>query len=347
MVGGDFYDYFFIDESHLVMVIADVTGKGIPAALFMIIAKTMIKNRAMSGGLPSEILFDANNQLHEGNDSRMFVTVWLGILDINTGVLMSANAGHEYPIIMGQDKEYRLLKDRHGLVMGLRQNIKYTDTETILSPGDTVFVYTDGVPDAESTEGKAFGMERLLGVLNSGKERNVPDTLNAVLDSVKAYSDMDSQFDDMTMLCVRYTGDKSGKYKELMLPAVIENAPVAMEFLEKELKRVRCGDKLNRRIVLAMEEIFVNVVSYAYPEGEGNINLKLSYPALGTVLIEITDSGVMYNPLTKPDPDMEIPLKKRGKGGMGIYLAKKIMDEMDYEYKDGCNHLTMRKRYVV
>ena len=345
MVGGDFYDYFFIDESHLVMIIADVTGKGIPAALFMIIAKTMIKNRAMSGGLPSEILFDANNQLHEGNDSKMFVTVWLGILDISTGVLRSANAGHEYPVIMGQDKEYRLVKDRHGLVMGLRQNIKYTDTKTVLSPGDTVFVYTDGVPDAESAEGKPFGMQRLIDVLNSCREKTVPDTLNSVLDAVRGYSDIDSQFDDITMLCVRYMGDEAGKYKETTLQAVIENAPVAMEFLEKELKRVRCGDKLNRRIVLAMEEIFVNVVSYAYKEDAGDVNLKVSYPVPYTVQIEVTDSGVKYNPLTKPDPDTKIPLKKRGKGGMGIFLAKNIMDEMEYEYKDGCNHLTMRKRY--
>jgi sigma-B regulation protein RsbU (phosphoserine phosphatase) len=203
------------------------------------------------------------------------------------------------------------------------------------------------VPDAESAEGESFGMQRLIDVLNSCKEKTVPDTLNSVLDAVRGYSDIDSQFDDITMLCVCYMGDEVGKYKEITLQAVIENAPVAMEFLENELRRVRCGDKLNRRIVLAMEEIFVNVVSYAYGEGTGDVNLKVSYPVHNTVQIEVTDSGVKYNPLTKPDPDTKSPLRKRGKGGMGIFLAKKIMDEMDYEYKDGCNHLTMRKKYVV
>ena len=343
-VGGDFYDYFFIDERHLAMVIADVTGKGMPAALFMVIAKTMIRNRAMSGGEPSEILHDANEQLCEGNDTHLFVSAWLGILDIHTGRLRMANAGHEYPVIMGQDGEYKLYKDKHGLVMGLRPDIKYTDTDISLETGDTVFVYTDGVPDAENSSKGAFGIQRMLDVLNDLKKSTVPDTLNGILDAVMSHSDSDYLFDDITMLCVRYLGEGSGGIREMVLEAYIENTPGLMKFLEDELLRVKAGGKYVRRIELALEELFVNICNYAYPEETGDVTVRISYPAPLVIEIELIDQGVQYDPCKKPDPDMKVSLKERGAGGMGIYLAKSFMDEMEYEYRDRCNHLRMRKK---
>ena len=206
-VAGDFYDYFFTDSDHLCMVIADVTGKGIPAALFMVIAKTVIKNRAMQGGMPSQILHDVNEQLRGGNDTKMFVTAWLAIADIAAGDVVFANAGHEYPMIMDEERRFTMFKDRHGLVMGLKSGMEYTDTRISMRPGDTLFVYTDGVTDAQNYDGDAYGKDRLIGVLNAHLSETPRELAESVLDSLMQYSkDMD-QFDDITMLAFTYFGD--------------------------------------------------------------------------------------------------------------------------------------------
>ena len=145
-VGGDFYDFFFVDNDHLALVIADVSGKGIPAALFMMRAKTAIRNLAESGRAPSEILFRANNTLCDGNDAEMFVTAWIGIIDLGTGEMRCANAGHEYPVLMRAGGEYELFKDKHGLALAAMEDMRYREYEIQLNPGDRLFVYTDGIP---------------------------------------------------------------------------------------------------------------------------------------------------------------------------------------------------------
>ena len=207
-VGGDFYDAFFIDDDHMALVIADVSGKGIPAALFMLISRTLIKNRAMMGGTPAEILMDVNPQLFEGNQAKMFVTVWLGILTISTGHVVEVNAGHEYPVIRHANGKFELLKRKHGFVMGGKKKVRYTDDEFELSPGDTIFVYTDGVPEATDSGGERFGMERMTAALNRGADGTPEELLGAVRAAVDAFVDNAPQFDDLTMLAVKYYGPK-------------------------------------------------------------------------------------------------------------------------------------------
>ena len=202
-VGGDFYDYFLIDDSHLGLVIADVSGKGVPAALFMVIAKTMIKNRALMGGTPSEILSFVNNQLCENNSAEMFVTVWMGILDLKTGVLTAANAGHEFPAIRRKDGKFELLKDRHGFVVAGMENSRYTDYELKLEEGDTLFVYTDGVAEANNENAELFGTDNMLSALNSAENGGCREVLSAVSDGIRDFVREAPQFDDITMLCIR------------------------------------------------------------------------------------------------------------------------------------------------
>ena len=206
-VGGDFYDFFLVDDDHLALVIADVSDKGVPAALFMMSAKIIINYRAHMGGTPSEILTAANVQLLGNNESKMFVTVWLGILELSTGRLCCANAGHEYPILRGQDGAYRIFKDRHGMVVGAMQIAKYHDYELQLAPGDAVFVYTDGAPEANNTAGEFYGMERLEAALNRIGDAGPREILEGVRDDIAAFSDGAVQFDDLTMLCVVYKGE--------------------------------------------------------------------------------------------------------------------------------------------
>ncbi len=207
-VGGDFYDFFFIDKDHLALVIADVSGKGVPAALFMAISKTVIKNRALFGNVPkpSEVLRDANNQLCEGNDASLFVTVWLGILDLNTGVVTASNAGHEYPAIRQPGKPFELLKDKRGLVLAGMEGMAYTDYEIKLEKGATLFVYTDGVPEATNAQNQLFEFERVEKALNVNAEAAPSDLLKVIRGEVDKFVGDAPQFDDLTMLAIKYNG---------------------------------------------------------------------------------------------------------------------------------------------
>ncbi|MBQ7535215.1 MAG: SpoIIE family protein phosphatase [Stomatobaculum sp.] len=208
-VGGDFYDFFMIDEDHLCLVIADVSDKGVPAALFMMSAKILLNYRAQMGGSPGEILTAVNAQISKNNDSKMFVTVWIGILDVNTGVLTCSNAGHEYPAIRGQDGVFRIFKDTHGIPVAIRRKIEYRDYELLLEPGDAIFVYTDGVPEAENASGEMYGMERLKNALNRTEGQSPEGILQAVRSDVDTFVDGANQFDDLTMLCLEYRGKQS------------------------------------------------------------------------------------------------------------------------------------------
>ena len=208
-VGGDFYDFFMIDDDHLCLVIADVSDKGIPSALFMMSSMMIINNRARQGGTPGEILTDANVQIWKNNKTKMFVTVWLGILELSTGKMVCTNAGHEFPVIRGADGVFRVYPDKHGLVVGALGKSKYKDYELQLEPNDAVFVYTDGVPEANNADGEFYGMERLTAALNRTGGQSPKEILESVRKDVDAFVAGAKQFDDLTMLCLEYKGSGS------------------------------------------------------------------------------------------------------------------------------------------
>ena len=207
-VGGDFYDFFLVDDDHLCMVMADVSGKGVPAALFMMASKIILANNAMIGKTPAQILTDANAAICSNNREEMFVTVWLGILEISTGKLTAANAGHEFPIIKHANGDFELFKDKHGFVIGGMDGVKYKEYEVMLEPGSKLFLYTDGVPEATDKDGGMFTVERLVKSLNSIKDGGTVDTLKKVRADVDGFVKGAEQFDDITMLCLEYTPDK-------------------------------------------------------------------------------------------------------------------------------------------
>lgn len=205
-VGGDFYDFFMVDNDHLAMVMADVSGKGIPAALFMMSSKILIKNCVMTGKSPGDVLRTVNNQICENNREEMFVTVWLGILNLRNGTLKSANAGHEYPVLKTPGGDFELLKSKHSFVLGGMPGIKYRESEMVLQPDSKLFLYTDGVPEAENQLEIQYGYDRFLTALNRAKNCNPQELLSAVKSSVKEFVQDYIQFDDLTMLCVHYKG---------------------------------------------------------------------------------------------------------------------------------------------
>ncbi len=205
-VGGDFYDFFLVDEDHLGLVMADVSGKGIPAALFMMASKIQLNNSALTGLSPARVLETVNDQICRNNREEMFVTVWLGVLDIQTGVLTAASAGHEYPVIRQGKDGFALFRDKHGFVVGGMEGMKYADYEIRMQPGDRLFVYTDGVVEATNGEKTMFGTERMLAALNRDPEASPEAILKNVAEAVDAFVQEAPQFDDMTMLCLEYIG---------------------------------------------------------------------------------------------------------------------------------------------
>ena len=205
-VGGDFYDYYLIDEDHLGLVMADVSGKGVPAALFMMVSKILLKTAAMAGLSPREILERVNEQICANNREEMFVTVWMGILDTATGRIAAANAGHEYPAVMTPGRGFELIKDKHGFVIGGMEGLTYREYEMTLTPGSKLFLYTDGVPEATDGDNEMFGTDRMLEALNRDPDAPPKEILRNVRRAVDEFVRDAEQFDDLTMLCLAFRG---------------------------------------------------------------------------------------------------------------------------------------------
>ncbi len=205
-VGGDFYDFFLVDDDHLCMLIADVSGKGIPAALFMMAAKIILANHAMMGESPAQILENTNDTIVANNREEMFVTVWLGILELSTGKLIAANAGHEYPVFQYPGESFDLLKDKHGFIIGGMEDMKYKEYAMVLEPGTKLFLYTDGLPEATDSEERMFGTGRVVETLNEEPGGTPEEILCRVKAAVNGFVKEAEQFDDLTMLCLEYKG---------------------------------------------------------------------------------------------------------------------------------------------
>ena len=205
-VGGDFYDFFFVDESHLGLVVADVSGKGVPAALFMVIAKTLIKNKSASGVGPAEILTEVNNQLCEGNEAELFVTVWLAIIDIYSGKGLAANAGHEHPALKRADGSFELIQYKHSPAVATMEGLRFREHEFELHPGDTLIEYTDGVTEATNKDNELFGNDRLLASLNKNPDASPEELIKNLRKDIDEFVDTAPQFDDITILGFRFFG---------------------------------------------------------------------------------------------------------------------------------------------
>ena len=338
-VGGDFYDFFLIDEEHLALVMADVSGKGVPAALFMVIAKTLIKDRAKMGGTPGEILADVNNQLCEGNEADLFVTVWLGILELSTGKVTASNAGHEYPAVKKAGGRYELFRTKQSPAVATMEGLKFRESSFTLNHGDSLYVYTDGVAEATNISDELYGTGRMLEALDGTEGMSAQEVLSTMKQSVDEFTGEAPQFDDITMLYIKFTGGESADMHELITEAKTEKLDDVLAFLEEHLEEWSCPMKTLTQINIAAEEIFVNIAHYS---GSPTAAISLSREGSSAVLT-FTDSGTPYNPLEKPDPDVTLSAEERGIGGLGIYIVKKSMDSVSYEHKDGHNVLTIRK----
>lgn len=339
-VGGDFYDFFLVDDDRLAMVMADVSGKGVPAALFMVIAKTLIKNVTQTGLSPKEVLEKVNNQLCVGNEAEMFVTVWLGILEISTGKLTCANAGHEYPVIKRADGDYELIKDKHGFVLAGMEGSRYKEYELHMNPGDWLFLYTDGVAEATDANNQLYGTERMLKALNNNKNVSCEKLLYCMKEDIDSFVDEAPQFDDITMLSLELKLQNGTGMKKLKLTPTLEAMDQVTAFVEQELEAAEISMKVIAQMNIAVDEIFSNIARYS---GASDVTVGVSVEA-GRVTLRFADNGRPYNPTEKPDPDITLAAEERDIGGLGIYMVKKSMDSVVYEYHDGLNILTLTKQ---
>ena len=340
-VGGDFYDFFLIDDDHLALVIADVSGKGVPAALFMVIAKTLLKNAAQTGLSPKAILEKVNNQLCENNEAEMFVTVWLGIFEISTGKLIAANAGHEYPAVRHQGGKFELYKDKHDFVLAGMEGARYREYEMILKPGDTLFVYTDGVAEATDATNTLYGTDRMLTALNRNEKADPEKLLQSVKEDIDMFVGEAPQFDDITMLAFKIKDFQLEGMKKISVSPQLASIDAVTDFFETCLTEQNAPVKVVSQINIAVDEIFSNIVRYS-----GATSVLIGCRAeKDHVVLRFADNGRPYDPTEKDDPDITLSAEERDIGGLGIFMVKKTMDDISYVYADGFNILTIQKRW--
>ena len=340
-VGGDFYNFFLIDDNRLAIVIGDVSDKGIPAALFMMVTNILIIDRMHMTQSPAKALSVINQGICKRNEADMFITVWLGVLDLTTGKLTAVNAGHDDAVVCRKDGSCELFKSPHGLVVGAMQDIEYKDFEIDLEKGDKIFIYTDGVPEATNADNKMFGVDRMISAINEKKDGSPEDMLKIVRQRVDEFVDGAPQFDDLTMLCLEYKGREESN--TLTVDAKGQNMQRVIEFVDSYLDKHDCSERTKMHLDLAVEEIFVNIANYAYKGREGKASITVDEQD-GYISITFEDNGVPYDPLKKPDPDITLSAQDRQIGGLGIYLVKKNMDEVEYKYENNKNILTITKK---
>lgn len=339
-VGGDFYDFFFIEnENKFIFLIADVSGKGIPAALFMMRVKTLINNLSQYSNSPKQLVQNINSKICETNEQGFFVTMLLCITDLETGETSIINCGHNLPLIKRQNSNYEFLKLSSNIPLGVFEDADFEIYETKLTPGDIIYTYTDGVTEATNEKDEMFGDKKLLECLNNINETQTEIIAQKIKKSVQEYTNSAPQSDDITMLIFKYNevANNIKKYKEIAIPG---NYSHFYNWLHEVCKGWNIDEKLSNKLDMCAEEIFANIAFYAYPNKSGNIESELRKFS-DRIVFEFQDDGIEYNPLAKPDPDIDLPPEERPLGGLGIFMVKEMSDEIYYRRDNNKNILTM------
>lgn len=335
-VGGDFYDFFLLDGDHLALVMADVSGKGVPAALFMVVSRTLLRNCLKKDVPLSLALREVNNNLCENNKNSMFVTVWAGVLTISTGMLVFVNAGHCRPLIKSADGSCDYETAGKGFVLAGMEDTDYKENRIRLKKGDRLFLYTDGVTEAADPDDRLYGEERLKEFVSALPELDGKEFLSRIQTDIRGFQKEREQFDDITMLSLSYQGLE---YEKITDVPILERMGIFTEFIENILRREAVSKENAIKIRMAADELISNICYYS-----GAKELTVGCAAQkGVLRIYFEDDGIFFDPLKRPDPDVTLPIKDRAKGGLGIYLVKQQMDQVIYEYTGGKNRLTIMK----
>jgi len=329
-VSGDFYDFFFIEENRFAFVVADVSGKDVPAALYMMKTQALIKNIARSEKSLADVFARVNNELYEGNESCMFVSAFMGVINIKTGELEFVNAGHPHPFL-DVGKGYQLMNITNNIVLGVRKDFVFKVEKLKLKKNNRLFIYTDGVTEAENKKASFYSEDRLAEVLL----KESPDTLKTVMQSIKLFAAGYSQSDDITMLEFVFLGEEE---KMFSIEPEISKLGDVLDFVSQDMQNRNILEQKRFNMIMACEEIFSNIALYASAVNEIEILTNIED---GYYTVVFKDDGKKYNPLTRENPNIDIPLEERDVGGLGIFIVKKVADIFKYTYKNKKNILTI------
>jgi len=345
-VGGDFYDLFLIDNQHFCFCVGDVSGKGVPAALFMAVTKTLIKSRAANDLSPSSILSHVNTELSHRNESCMFVTIFLAILDLESGEMTYTNAGHNPPYLKPADGSLVRLDRRHGPIVGAAEGLAYREDREALGPGDLVFLYTDGVTEAMNEGGELYSEDRLKELLSKHQCSSVEESVRLSVDDVWAFQGEAEQADDVTVMTVSYSGpSEDAESKRLELTAVnrLEEIGSINETFNEFARQHGIPDEVRRKINLVFDELLNNIITYAYTDDhEHAIEIVISL-VNGRLVTSISDDGRAFNPFESEAPDTGLSVDERPIGGLGVHLVRGVMDTVKYERHGKRNVVTLEK----
>lgn len=347
-VGGDLYDYY-IYNNKLFFCIGDVSGKGIPASLFMTVARSLFRNISKEIVSPKFIVRQINETMTQTNDSNMFVTIFVGVLDLYSGKLEYCNAGHDAPILIHAD-HIEPLPVVANIPVGILKDFPYSSQEISIPTDSMIFLYTDGLTEAKNKNHEEFGDERMISAIkditNKSEDITPKELMNQVIENVNDFVDGAAQSDDLTLMAIKYQGESESRKQHLVLSNSLDEIPALNDFILEVGKVENLDEDLLMQIKLAMEEAVVNVINYAYPIGEkGEITIDFDGNTDSMKFI-IKDFGKPFNPLEVPEADISLGVDEREIGGLGIFLVRQIMDKVIYERKGDSNILTLIKSKI-
>ena len=339
-VGGDFYDAFTVDEDHVAFLIADVSGKGIPAAMFMALSKVIIKTQEIASVDPGKAFTAVNDTLREGNDINFFVTAWIGVMNTKTGELKYVNAGHNPPLFARKSGHYEFLRDISGPVLTALEGFPYKVHTLQLQKGDRLFLYTDGVTEAENAAHEQYGAKRLKDFLNATSKISIRSLVKEVECDVSKFVDGNTPSDDITILMFEYgTFSKSFYINKTSISTIVE-------ICNRYMAKYGADKRSINQIDVVLDEALANIYQYAYePDTEGTVTVSLNFEQeTSEVTLALSDKGKPFNPLEKEEPDTTLSSKDRQIGGLGIYMVKKLADNIEYHRFGDENVLVITKK---
>ena len=343
-VGGDLYD-FSVRDYKAYFCVGDVSGKGVPASLVMAVTRSLFRSVSSRVEDPSQIMSQINTAMSEMNENSMFVTLFIGVLDLHTGQLTYSNAGHCAPVLLGE-KPTPVEMDAN-IPIGIMSDWKYTSQSVTLQPGQTLFIYTDGLTEAENNLHEQFGEERMMKAL--AKSETAPRLLiGNVIKEVHNFVGQAEQSDDLTILAVQFRKPHVSASSHIISNSIIlhndvQEVPVMTEFVEKTAEQAHLDPSTTMTLTLAIEEAVANIMKYAYPEGEvGSIEINATINE-GSLSFTIKDSGTPFDPTQVKKADITLSAEDREIGGLGIHLIRNIMDTVEYHHTSNQNILTLTK----
>ena len=348
-VGGDFYDFFFLDDNHFCFVVGDVSGKGVPAALMMAVCKTLIKSKAANDKSTASIMTQVNTEMARENTNYMFVTVFIGILNTQTGELKYTNAGHNPTYIKKTDGSFEKLSVLHGPVIAAMEGLSYKETLVTIETGDSIFAYTDGIPEAHNVQDELYGNETLDDFILNNRFISPQIMIEDVIESVHNFEGEADKYDDLTALCIQYHGNEGGPlHREIV--TINNNIPEVQTVIEKFetfASSLNLPKEITMKMSIVFDELLANIIKYAFDDKNvHSINIVFNLSQSKLILV-IEDDGVPFNPFQIEPPDTMLGIEERAIGGLGLHIVKSLMDEQVYTRITNKNIITLVKYDVL